>query len=147
MLKDVFYSTLWNKCPQCHESNVFITNNPYDLKRFDKMNVTCDCCGVKFEKEPGFYQGAMYVSYALMAGWFIVTWAFDMFVTQAEIWQYLTFFIVTTILFMPLTFRISRLLWINFFIHYDKSKIKKEQKVTAPNSHFHHQPDTVNTLQ
>lgn len=123
MLKDVLYSTLANKCPQCHQSNVFVTNNPYNLKRFDKMNVTCDCCGVRFEKEPGFYQGAMYVSYALMVGWFVITWVFDTYVTQAEIKYYLAFLITTTILFMPLTFRISRLLWINFFIHYDKSKI------------------------
>lgn len=147
MLKDVFYSTLWNKCPQCHQTNVFKTNNPFDLKRFDKMNETCSCCGVKFEKEPGFYQGAMYVSYALMAGWFIVTWAFDTFVTKSEIWQYLTFFILTTILFMPLTFRISRLLWINFFIHYDKSKITKEQNPIGPNSHSHRHSDTADTLQ
>ena len=147
MLKDVFYSALWNKCPKCHQSNVFITNNPYNLKRFDKMNVTCDFCGVKFEKEPGFYQGAMYVSYALMVGWFVITWVFDTFITQGEIKYYLAFLIATTILFMPLTFRISRLLWINFFIHYDKSKIKKEQNTTAPNSHAHHPLDTANTLQ
>ena len=109
------------------------------------MNVTCDCCGVKFEKEPGFYQGAMYVSYALMVGWFVITWVFDTYITQAEIKYYLAFLITTTILFMPPTFRISRLLWINFFIHYDKSKIKKEQKATVPNSPAHHHSDMANT--
>lgn len=122
LLKDILYSTLWNKCPQCHQTNVFITNNVYNLKNFDKMHISCACCGITYEKEPGFYQGAMYVSYALMAGWFIITWAADSFLIKSETWQYLTFVISTIILFMPLTFRISRLLWLNFFIKYDKNK-------------------------
>lgn len=122
MLKNKLYSVLWNKCPQCHIGSVFISNNPYNLKRFDKMNVSCNCCGIKYEKEPGFFQGAMYVSYALMAGWFIITWAADTFIFKSETWQYLTFVISTVILFMPLTFRTSRLLWMNFFIKFDKNK-------------------------
>ncbi len=129
MLKDIIYSTIANKCPQCHQTNVFITNNAFDLKRFDKMNVTCDCCGLKYEKEPGYYQGAMYVSYALMVGWFVITWAADSFIIYSETWQYLTFVISTIILFMPLTFRISRLLWINFFVKYDKSKMTCDKQI------------------
>jgi hypothetical protein len=91
------------------------------------MNVSCSCCGTKYEKEPGFFQGAMYVSYALMAGWFIITWAADSFILKSETWQYLTFVITTIILFMPLTFRISRLLWMNLFITFDKNKTNCNQ--------------------
>jgi|ERR1017187_4362516 uncharacterized protein (DUF983 family) len=123
MFKDIFYSTLWNKCPRCHKTNVFITNNAFDLKRFDKMNDTCDCCGLKYEREPGYFYGAMYVSYALMVGWFVITWGVDSFIIHSETWQYLTFLISTIILFSPITFRISRLLWLNFFVKYDKSKM------------------------
>jgi len=130
MIKNILYSTLWNKCPKCHKSNVFETNNAFNLKRFDKMNVNCACCGEKYEKEVGFYQGAMYVSYALMVGWFVITWAADTFIFKSEIWQYLTFTITTMVLFMPLTFRISRLLWINFFITFDKTKCECTQLLT-----------------
>ncbi len=28
------------------------------------MNPQCPCCGERFEKEPGYYTGALYVSYA-----------------------------------------------------------------------------------
>jgi len=91
------------------------------------MNESCACCGLKYEKEPGFFQGAMYVSYALMAGWFIITWGVDRYFINAEIGSYLTFFITSIILFMPLTFRISRLLWLNFFIKYDKNYSKLKQ--------------------
>lgn len=122
------YSVLWNRCPQCHVGKVFISNKAYNLKDFDKMNTSCSGCGIKYEKEPGFYQGAMYVSYALMSGWFIITWAADTFIFKSETWQYLTFVISTIILFMPLTFRISRLIWINFFIKYDKNKTSGNQQ-------------------
>jgi uncharacterized membrane protein YdcZ (DUF606 family) len=29
------------------------------------MNPTCPVCGHRFEREPGFFQGAMYVSWAI----------------------------------------------------------------------------------
>lgn len=122
MLKNIFYSSLWNKCPQCHQGDVFITNNAYKLSQFDKMHEHCSCCDLKYEKEPGFYQGAMYVSYGLMVGWFVITWAADTFLVHSQTWQYLTFLSASILVMMPLTFRISRLLWINMFTKFDKSK-------------------------
>jgi hypothetical protein len=86
------------------------------------MHESCSCCGEKFEKEPGYFFGAMYVSYALMVGWFIITWAANSFLIEAGTGAYLAFVISTIILFMPLTFRISRLLWLNFFVSFDKNK-------------------------
>ena len=59
------YSILNNKCPHCHEGNFWETRNPYDLKRFSKMNNRCPVCNEDFKREPGYYFGATYVSYAL----------------------------------------------------------------------------------
>ncbi len=95
------------------------------------MHVNCICCGIKYEKEPGFYQGAMYVSYGLMVGWFVLTWGVDSFFVHSQTWQYLTFLSVSIAVMMPLTFRISRLLWMNMFIKYDKSKSSCEPKVAS----------------
>lgn len=128
MLKDIIYSVVRNKCPQCHQTNVFETNNAFNLKRFDKMNESCSACGVKYEKEPGFFQGAMYVSYGLTAGWFMLTWAVDTFLIKSETWQYLTFFVISIIVLMPLWFRISRLIWINMFIPFNENEIKTIKK-------------------
>lgn len=126
MLKNIFYSVLWNKCPRCHKGDVFQVNNPYNLPRFDKMHESCSCCGEKFEKEPGYFFGAMYVSYALMAGWFMVTWAVNSFMVNASTLWYLIFVCATIVLFMPMTFRISRLLWMNFFVPYNKNADNKK---------------------
>ncbi len=122
MFKEILYSVFWNKCPRCHKGNVFETNSAYNLKLFDKMHKTCSCCGEVFEKEPGFFYGAMYVSYALMVGWFLISWGLDYLFFKLETWQYILFISTTILLFAPLTFRISRLIWLNFFVRFDKEK-------------------------
>src|SRR3989442_14514174 len=45
------------RCPACLEGRVFIGAFA--------MNETCPVCGHRFERAPGFFVGAMYVSYAL----------------------------------------------------------------------------------
>lgn len=127
-MKDIFYSVLFNKCPACNQGSVFKINNPYNLKHFDKMDDSCTFCETKYEKEPGFFQGAMYVSYALMSGWFMITWALDTFIFKTETVHFLLFFITTIILFMPVTFRTARLIWLNFFIKFDKNKCDYNQQ-------------------
>ena len=122
MLKDSVYSVVGKKCPQCHQSDVFKSNAVFNLKTFDKMNESCSCCGMKYEKEPGYFYGAMYVSYALVVGWFVLTFIIDSFIVKSQTWQYLTFFVSTIIVMMPLTFRTSRLIWLNLFVKYDPSK-------------------------
>lgn len=101
---------------------MFITDNPYQLNKFDKMFENCNCCGEKYEPEPGFFYGAMYVSYGLMVGWFVLTWVANSFIFKVETVPYLIFLGITIVSFTPLTFRISRLMWMNFFSKYDKTK-------------------------
>ncbi len=55
------------KCPRCREGSLF-ENPPVLYKKFGKMPVTCKVCGLRFEKEPGFFFGAMYISYFLSVG-------------------------------------------------------------------------------
>ncbi len=72
MLSNVLTSTLFNKCPKCHSGRVFKKNNPYLMKSMFEMHQNCDNCGLKYEREPGYFTGAMYVAYALTSGWFIM---------------------------------------------------------------------------
>lgn len=50
------------KCPRCRKGNIFI-GNAYGLK-IQKMNDRCDYCDLRFEREPGYFYVAMFVSYA-----------------------------------------------------------------------------------
>lgn len=112
------YSLIKNKCPKCNEGQFFEDNNILHLKNVLKMHKYCPNCGFKYEIEPGFYYGAMYVSYGLTVGAAIITFTI-MWLLGLDL---LTIFIgifVMLIAFTPITLRLSRLLYGNIFIHFD----------------------------
>jgi uncharacterized protein (DUF983 family) len=116
------YSILFNTCPQCQKGRFFAVNNPYNLRQFDQMNPRCGCCDERFEREPGYYTGALYVSYAyytaLIMGCFLL---FEVLLDWA-LTPFLIVLISLIILLTPVVFRLARLTWINFFIRYDANK-------------------------
>lgn len=122
MLTEILYSTITNKCPRCHTGKVFTNNNPYSISNGLTMERKCSYCGEIFEKEPGYFYGAMYVSYALMSGWFMIWYALNSFWIHAGIAWFLTLISLSIVSFSPLTFRWSRSIWINFFVRFDKTK-------------------------
>ena len=87
--------------------------------RFMKMNNRCSCCGQSFTPEPGYYFGAMFVSYGINAVFFIAVWL-SAYLFMKEI--SLTFMIVALLIvivgLLPITFRLSRVLWIYIFVKY-----------------------------
>ena len=112
------YSVLHNKCPKCNEGNFFEDNYPLHLKKVMKMGSYCTKCGFKFEIEPSFFYGAMYVSYGLTVGFSIITFII-LYAIELDL---LTIFIgifIGLVLFTPLTLRLARLIYINIFISYD----------------------------
>jgi uncharacterized protein (DUF983 family) len=52
-----FSAILKQLCPRCLQGKVF--------GKLWKMNRRCPACGLEFEREPGYYLGAMYFSYGL----------------------------------------------------------------------------------
>lgn len=128
MLKKTrLYSILFNKCPRCHEGDFFVTNNPYDFKKFDEMNKQCSHCGESFMKEVGFYYGAMYVSYALTIAIGVALYVIlDLMLGFSEI-VFLISFCITALLLWTWIFRKARLVWINFFVHYNKEEKEAER--------------------
>jgi uncharacterized protein (DUF983 family) len=92
------------------------------------MHEHCSVCDAKYEKEPGFFFGAMYVSYALMSALFISSFVIDNLWIHSETWQYMTFLVTAMIVSVPLTYRWSRLIWINFFTKFDKESLLQEAK-------------------
>src|SRR5690242_16355979 len=118
-LQEKLYSVVNNVCPKCHKGPVFQGNNPYNLKRFDKMNPACPCCGETYIKEPGYFYGAMIVSYMLNGALFIFTFLGIYIPFDLDAIHYIVSMSVVIIILSPLTFRLARLVWLNVFIHYD----------------------------
>jgi len=120
--QSVLYSVLNNKCPRCHEGNFFETNNPYQLKKFDKMPHNCPVCNEDYERETGFYYGAMYVSYGLTVAFGVGVFLLVSVILGFDVVTFLITFGVLQVLLMPVFYRSSRLVWINFFVRYKEKK-------------------------
>jgi uncharacterized protein (DUF983 family) len=112
-------SMLRLRCPRCRHGKLFSQPNPYNIKRMESMPDQCPSCGQDFQIEPGFYFGATYVSYALNVGWLIPTFL-TMHFGLALPYRYfvITMFALLPIL-VPLIFRLSRSIWIHFFVNLD----------------------------
>jgi len=100
---------LHQRCPRCRTGRIF----RYSIFRgFPKMHDRCPVCDLKFEREAGYFLGAMYISYglglaivALIAAllWSVTGW----WITKDTIWA--------AVLFLPLAptlTLLARVLWI-----------------------------------
>ncbi len=100
---------LRQRCPRCRTGTIF----RYSIFRgFPKMHDRCPVCDLRFEREPGYFLGAMYVSYALglvivalLAAllWSLTGW----WITKDTIWAVLLF-----LPFAPTITLFARVLWI-----------------------------------
>ncbi len=117
-------AVLTNKCPRCREGNLFESANAYDLKNNMKMNERCPVCGQRTEIEVGFYYGTSYVSYALTVAFsaitFIAWWIIiGISINDNRIFYWLGINSVLMLLLQPVFMRLSRTLWLSWFVKYD----------------------------
>ena len=114
-------SILTGSCPKCQNESMYVEKNPYKLSSILKMHETCSHCGTRYKIEPSFFYGAMYVSYGVGIAFGGAAFIITRYVVGAE--SLLTAFFAimgTLIVFMPIIMRLSRNIWINLFMSYDK---------------------------
>jgi hypothetical protein len=88
--------------------------------KFAAMHPSCPCCGQVLEPEPGFYYGAMYVSFAFNVAIFLVAlFILFQFVEEVTMAMMIGVVAVTVIGLLPIIFRLSRMIWINIFVRYE----------------------------
>ena len=112
------YSIITGSCPVCHEESMYKESNPYKLKYIHDMHEHCSNCGTKYQIEPSFFYGAMYVSYALGVAIAVATFIITYFFMGLEVFASFMSIIGVLILLMPVMMRLSRNIWINFFFSY-----------------------------
>lgn len=126
------YSIVAMKCPRCHEGKMFNSPLVPQFKLYD-MPEKCEVCGLKYESEPGFWWGAMYVGYAFSSGALLITALLCLTVFDLPLsttWWVLG---VTAIIGFTYNARLARTTYINFWVDYDPSKklVKKESTSTS----------------
>ena len=114
-------SILSGCCPKCHEENMFIDKNPYHLANVYKMHEKCSHCGTKYSIEPSFFYGAMYVSYGLGVALAVAAFIISFLIFESSLKNSFIAIVVSLVIFMPVIMRLSRNIWINMFITYDKN--------------------------
>ncbi len=92
------------KCPRCGTGSLY-------AKPFH-MRVNCPSCGLKFEREQGYFVGAIYINYAAtiaiaVPGFFILD-----VLAKLTIDQQLAIWVPFAVIFPLLFFHHSRALWL-----------------------------------
>ena len=117
-------STLGCRCPRCREGKLFTHPVTFNFKKNMEMNKSCPVCGQASEIEVGFYYGTSYVSYALsvalsvstLVAWYVII---GLSTSDNRFFYWLAFNAVFLIILQPWLMRVSRSLWISWFVKYD----------------------------
>jgi uncharacterized protein (DUF983 family) len=100
---------LLQRCPRCRIGSIFRKSI---FAGFPKMWGRCAHCGLKFEREQGYFLGAMYISYGLalitivaiaLLLWALTPWSLQ----KITLWAILLF-----LPSVPMLTLFSRVLWI-----------------------------------
>jgi len=136
-IPNYYLSILKMKCPRCREGKMFKDANPYkklSLKHIFDMDENCSECNQKYDMEPGFWYGTGYVSYALAVAvsvsTFVAWWVLIGVSTEDNrIFYWLLFNTLTLIILQPWMMRLSRVIYIRFFVFYDKDYKQHQPKL------------------
>jgi uncharacterized protein (DUF983 family) len=104
------------KCPRCRKGQIF-SGKLYAFKG-QTTNEYCPVCNLRFEREPGFFYVAMFISYAMnvaeMITIAVATYILGLELTYENLWLFVAIIMVGVFLFAPLNYRYSRV----FLLHW-----------------------------
>jgi len=111
-----FQAVLQCKCPRCRRGDIF-TGNAYAFK-LQKTNVNCPVCNLKFEREPGFFYVAMFVSYAMNVAEIITigvaSYVLGLPLIYENLWYYVALILAGVLLLSPINYRYSRVILLHW---------------------------------
>ncbi|MGZ5190399.1 MAG: DUF983 domain-containing protein [Flavisolibacter sp.] len=123
---NIVLSILQNKCPRCRRGKMYKSSNVYNLRNLMKMHERCPVCGQSLDMEPGFYYGTNMISYALailfsvftfFTWWIIIGFS----LRDQRFFYWIAVNAVLLVLLQPPLMRLSRSVWIYFFVPYSKN--------------------------
>lgn len=122
------YSIVHFKCPHCNEGD-FFESHPYKLSKVGDTYDKCATCNRKYSREPGFYFGAMFVSYALGVAVFVTIWVASLVLfADATATQRVIAVMIGLVVLAPLMYALSKIIWANMFFKY-KGVAKTEEEL------------------
>ena len=118
------YSIFNMKCPRCHEGDLFETSS-FSFQKSFEMPEKCPSCGQAYFLGPGFYYGAMFISYIITA-FYALIFCGVLILVFGVFWKTAFFLMLLSmaILFVWF-FRLARAVWINFNVKYNPNATSK----------------------
>ena len=103
-LPQIIGAVIQQRCPRCLKGPIF--KSTWDIHE------RCSTCQLVFEREPGYFTGAMYLSYGMSILVVFPIWLMLLF------WEFTLITIVVTIIAIlliltPFLFRYSRIVWMH----------------------------------
>jgi transposase-like protein len=106
---------LSEKCPNCGKTHVY-KDNGNRFTHVPHMKERCEACNYKFEREPGYFIGAMYLSYGLAVLQGIIAFLLaNVLIAGISDASLILITCSTIILFAFPNFRLSRIIWMHIF--------------------------------
>ncbi|WP_196886189.1 DUF983 domain-containing protein [Aureivirga sp. CE67] len=103
-------------CPNCQKGKMFKVKGSLLKFKFPQMHDFCPSCNHKFEREPGFFYGAMYVSYGVSVAEGIATYVISSMFFEEKLDFRIMIIIAVVLLSMTVfNYRISRVIWAYIF--------------------------------
>ena len=115
------FSILKMRCPRCNKGR-FYESHPYNLKKIGEVKKECNNCNLKYDMDPGFFQGSYYVSYGLGVALFVAIFILKMLILRdLDYLSTLILMVLVLLILAPLLFALSKIIWINLFVHFDNT--------------------------
>lgn len=104
------------KCPNCFSGNLFYNRSPFSFKRIADMPDECPSCKQDFVIEPGFWFGAMFVSYFISAMAMFIPMGIGILILGSIGWPFVFSTIAVVLLFYVYIFKVSRSIYIHLVV-------------------------------
>jgi len=103
------------RCPECRKGPLFY-HSPFHYSKFQAVHKECPHCKCNYEPEPGFFWGALYINYGFNVATLVaVSLALWVLFGGVDVWTHIIAVVVTVIVTIPFTTRISRNLMMHWF--------------------------------
>ncbi len=101
-------------CPRCEQGPVY--------RKGLAMYERCPVCDLKYEREQGYFLGAMYVSYMMGVPIVLLLVLFYWKLTNWPLQRLILASAITFLLFVPMIIKYSRLAWLHIDRTFDPDK-------------------------
>lgn len=109
-----------NRCPNCGGRTVF--------RGLIKMHDRCAHCGLRFEREDGFFFGAAVINYTVTAVLLLIPVLVLVFTQRVSVLQAMIFALLWCAIFPALFYRWSKSLWMMTYYLFVRQDLVAEQE-------------------